>query len=59
MVGVSSSSSGFDVKDQWTGELDSTYFFTRNFAVASPDSGFTPTSVTPSMPRTARSVRNV
>ncbi len=30
---VSSSSSGFDVKDQWTGELDSTYFFTRNFAV--------------------------
>ena len=25
--------SGFDVKDQWTGELDSTYFFTRNFAV--------------------------
>jgi outer membrane protein len=30
---VSSSLSGFDVKDQWTGELDSTYFFTPNIAV--------------------------
>ena len=30
---VSSSLSGFDVKDQWTGELDSTYFFTPNVAV--------------------------
>ena len=30
---VSSSNSGFDVQDQWTGELDSTYFFTRNVAV--------------------------
>ena len=29
----SSSLSGIDVKDQWTGELDSTYFFTPNFAV--------------------------
>ena len=30
---VSSSNSGFDVENQWTGELDSTYFFTRNVAV--------------------------
>ena len=30
---VSSSISGFDVQDQWTGELDSTYFFTPNVAV--------------------------
>ena len=30
---VSSSLSGFDVKDQWTGEIDSTYFFTPNIAV--------------------------
>ena len=30
---VSSSVSGFDVKNQWTGELDSTYFFTPNIAV--------------------------
>ena len=30
---VSSSLSSLDVKDQWTGEFDSTYFFTRNFAV--------------------------
>ena len=30
---VSSSLSGFDVKNQWTGELDSTYFFTPNVAV--------------------------
>jgi outer membrane protein len=30
---VSSSLSGFDVKDQWTGEFDSTYFFTRNVAL--------------------------
>jgi outer membrane protein W len=30
---VSSSVSGFDVQNQWTGEFDSTYFFTRNVAV--------------------------
>ncbi len=30
---ASSSVSGFDVKSQWTGELDSTYFFTPNIAV--------------------------
>jgi len=30
---VSSSVSGFDVKEQWTGEFDTTYFFTPNFAV--------------------------
>ena len=30
---VSSSVSGFDVKNQWTGEFDSTYFFTPNIAV--------------------------
>jgi outer membrane protein len=30
---VSSSRSGFDVDDQWTGEFNSTYFFTRNVAV--------------------------
>ena len=30
---VSSSLSGIDVEDQWTGELDSTYFFTPNLAV--------------------------
>ena len=30
---VSSSNSGFDVENQWTGEFDSTYFFTRNVAV--------------------------
>jgi outer membrane protein len=30
---VSSSLSGLDVKNQWTGELDSTYFFTPNVAV--------------------------
>jgi len=29
---VSSSISGLDVKDQWTGELDFTYFFTKNIA---------------------------
>ncbi len=30
---VSSSVSGFEVKDQWTGEFDATYFFTPNIAV--------------------------
>ena len=30
---VSSSVSGIDVDQQWTGELNSTYFFTPNFAV--------------------------
>jgi outer membrane protein len=30
---VSSSRSGFDVDDQWTGEIDGTYFFTRNVAI--------------------------
>ena len=30
---VSSSVSGFDVENQWTGELDTTYFFTPNVAV--------------------------
>ena len=30
---VSSSLSGFEVRSQWTGELDSTYFFTPNVAV--------------------------
>jgi outer membrane protein len=30
---VSSSRSGLDVDDRWTGEFDSTYFFTRNIAV--------------------------
>jgi len=30
---VSSSLSGLDAKDQWTGEIDGTYFFTRNVAV--------------------------
>jgi len=30
---VSSSLSGIDVDDKWTGELNSTYFFTPNFAV--------------------------
>ena len=30
---ASSSLSGIDVKEQWTGEFDSTYFFTPNFAV--------------------------
>ena len=29
---VSTSISGLDVKDQWTGELDFTYFFTKNLA---------------------------
>ena len=32
---VSSSLSGLDVDDQWTGEIDSTYFFTRNVALES------------------------
>jgi outer membrane protein W len=30
---VSSSVSGFDVQNQWTGEIDGTYFFTPNVAV--------------------------
>ena len=30
---MSSSVSGFDVENQWTGELDTTYFFTPNVAV--------------------------
>ena len=30
---VSSSVSGFEVQDQWTGEFDTTYFFTPNVAV--------------------------
>jgi len=30
---VSSSVSGFEVQDQWTGEFDATYFFTPNVAV--------------------------
>ena len=30
---ASASLSGLDVEDQWTGEIDSTYFFTRNLAV--------------------------
>lgn len=30
---VSSSVSGFDVQDQWTGEFDATYFFNPNLAV--------------------------
>jgi outer membrane protein len=30
---VSSSISGLDVKDAWTGELDFSYFFTKNIAV--------------------------
>ncbi len=30
---VSSSVSGFEVKDQWTGEFDTTYFFTPNVAI--------------------------
>ena len=48
---VSSSNSGFDVNDQWTGELDSTYFFTPNVAVegsitwAKQDVSFNGTSV--------------
>ena len=48
---VSSSNSGFDVEDQWTGELDSTYFFTPNVAVegsitwAKQDVSFDGTSV--------------
>ena len=32
---VSASASGLDVKDQWTGEIDGTYFFTRNIALES------------------------
>jgi len=32
---VSSSLSGLDVDSQWTGEIDATYFFTRNVALES------------------------